>query len=179
GVGLARGRGRGPRLAPALGRRERPHDAAAPAGARRDRLLARAAPRRLRRLQPAAVTRHDPVELRQRLDLVDDDAPHLRRAVGRLLRQLEDALAYLLAGRLQLPLHLAGHVLEIAHQFAELVRRLLEQRHGLAGRLLVDVAQRLARALALRFRGRAHQLVLAGDRARPFGARLGDHAGDV
>ena len=40
----------------------------------------------------------DAVELGQRLDLIDDDAAHLGRAVGGLLRQLEDAAAQLAAG---------------------------------------------------------------------------------
>ena len=43
----------------------------------------------------------DAVELGQRLDLIDDDAAHLRGAVGGLLRQFEDAAAQLAAGRLR------------------------------------------------------------------------------
>src|SRR5262249_56868566 len=41
----------------------------------------------------AAMTSDDAIELGQRLDLIDDHAPHLRGALRRLLRQLEDALA--------------------------------------------------------------------------------------
>src|SRR6516165_3807746 len=57
---------------------------------------------RLDRVEAAAVAGHDTVELGQRLDLIDDDAPHVRGGVRRLLRQLENALAHLGARTLEL-----------------------------------------------------------------------------
>ena len=75
------------------------------------RLLARRPPHRLDRVETAAVTGDDAVELRQRLDLVDDDAAHLRGALGGLLRQFEHAAAQFGAGGFQLLLHFGGHLL--------------------------------------------------------------------
>ena len=58
------------------------------------RLLARAALlHRLDRVEIAAVAGDDAVEFGQRLDLIDDDAAHLRGAFGGFLRQFEHAAA--------------------------------------------------------------------------------------
>ena len=57
------------------------------------------------------MTGDDAVELGERLDLVDDDAPHLRRALGGLLRQFENAAAQFGAGGLEFLLHLRRHLL--------------------------------------------------------------------
>ncbi len=57
----------------------------------------------------------DPVELGERLDLVDDHLAHLRGVVGRLLRHLEHAAAQLVAGRLELVMHFGGHLLHGLH----------------------------------------------------------------
>ena len=78
----------------------------AAAGGGVDRL--RRAARRLDRVEAAAVAGDDAVELGQRIDLLDDDAAHLRGAFGGLLRQLEDALAQFGARRLHLALHLGA-----------------------------------------------------------------------
>ena len=58
----------------------------------------------------------DAVELGQRLDLVDDDAAHLRGAFGGLLRQFEDAAAQLGARGFELALHLGRHLLHALHR---------------------------------------------------------------
>ena len=93
--------------------------------------------------------RDDAVELGQRLDLVDDDAAHLRGAFGGLLRQLEDAAAQFGARRLQLLVHLRGHLLHALNDLGEplggLVEHLMRVRRG----LIVDGVQSLAGALAL------------------------------
>ena len=68
----------------------------------------------------------DAVELGQRLDLVDDDAAHLRGAFGGLLRQFEDAAAQLGAGRLELALHLGGHLPHALQRLGEALRGLRE-----------------------------------------------------
>ena len=86
----------------------------------------------------------DAVELGQRLDLVDDDAAHLRGAVGGLLRQLENALAQLAACRLELLLHLRGHLLQAVDHVGEAFGCLLEHRVRLVGRLLVDAVHGIA-----------------------------------
>src|SRR5262249_61319492 len=66
---------------------------------------------RLYGVEVAAVARHDAVELGQRLDLVDDYAPHLGRAFGGLLRQLQDALAPLGSRAVELLLPLGRQLL--------------------------------------------------------------------
>src|SRR5580692_7135658 len=53
------------------------------------------APHRLGGIERAAVTGDDAIELGQSFDLIDDDAAHLRGALGGLLRQFEDAAAQL------------------------------------------------------------------------------------
>ncbi len=87
------------------------------------------------------MTRDDAIELGQGLDLLDDDAAHLRGAVRRLLRQLENAAAQLGAGRVELALHLGRHLLHALHDLGETLGRLPEHGMGLAGRLLVDRPQ--------------------------------------
>ena len=71
----------------------------------------------------------DAIELGQGLDLVDDDAPHLRRALGGLLRQFENAAAQFGARRLQLLLHFRRHLLHALHDLGEASGGLVE--HGL------------------------------------------------
>ena len=73
------------------------------------------------RVETAAVAGDDAVELGQSLDLIDDDAAHLRGAFGGLLRQFENAAAQLGAGRLELLLHFAGHLLHALHDLGEAV----------------------------------------------------------
>ena len=68
------------------------------------------------------------VELRQSLDLVDDDAAHLRGAFRGLLRQFENAAAQFGARRFQLLLHLRRHLLHALHDLGETLRGLMEQR---------------------------------------------------
>ena len=68
----------------------------------------------------------DAIELGQRLDLVDDDAAHLRRAFGGLLRQLEHAAAQFGARRLQLLLHFRRHLLHALHDVGEALGGLRE-----------------------------------------------------
>ena len=57
------------------------------------------------------MTRHDPVQFGQRLDLVDDHLAHLRGALGGFLRHFQHATAQLVAGGFQLVLHLGSHLL--------------------------------------------------------------------
>ena len=143
-------------------RRRRHLVAAADDGQRR--LLAHAA-HRLDRVEIAAVAGDDAVELGQRLDLVDNDAAHLRGAVGGLLRQLENAAAQLGARRLQLALHFGGHLLHAGERLGETLIGVVEQRLGIAGGLLVDRAHRFGGAAALLLGIVAHALVLLADRA--------------
>ncbi len=104
----------------------------------------------------------DAVELGQRLDLVDNDAAHLRGALGGLLRQFEDALAQLGAGGVELALHVASHALQPFDHLGEAVGRLREHRMGVAGRLIVDLAHRFRGALALLLGIGADGLEIAG-----------------
>src|SRR6185312_4924553 len=132
----------------------------------------------------------DAVELGQRLDLIDDDAAHLRRALGGLLRQFEHAAAQLGAGRFELALHvltrgfefalhLGRHLLHAAQRLREARIGLLEQRMGVAGGLVEDVAHRRGGAPALGVGLFAHALELLADRAGALGAGLLHGAGDV
>ena len=123
--------------------------------------------------------RHDAIELGECIDLLDDDAAHLRGAVGRLLRQFEDALAQFGASLLHLALHRGAHLAHLPHDLDEALAGLAEQRGGLAGRLLVDRVQGFRGALALLVGGHAHQLVLVGDRLGAFGRGFGQHTRDV
>src|SRR5262249_11245859 len=97
----------------------------APAHAHHDGLLGmRAAPGvGLHRVHATAVAGDDAVELGERFDLLDDDAPHLRSALGSLVRQLEDAATQLAAGAVELALHLGGHLLDAQDDLAETVLR--------------------------------------------------------
>ena len=61
------------------------------------------------------MTGDNAIELRQGLDLVDDDTAHLRRALGGFLRQFEDAAPQLGPRRLQLLLHFRRHLLHALH----------------------------------------------------------------
>ena len=74
----------------------------------------------------------DAVELGQRLDLIDDDAAHLRGAVGGLLRQFEDAVAQLGARGFELALHLGGHLLQALDHVGEALGGLREHLVGVA-----------------------------------------------
>ena len=88
---------------------------------------------RLDHVDTAAVAGDDAVELGQRLDLVDDDAAHLRGAVRGLLRQLENALAQLAAGRLEFLLHVGGHPFQAFEHVSEAGRGLREHRAQFLG----------------------------------------------
>src|SRR5205809_815747 len=98
---------------------------------------------------PPAAARHDAVELGQGLDLIDDDAPHVRSGVRRLLRQLEDALAQLSARRFELAAHVDTHLLQLVQNLGEALRRLRQHRVRLLARLLVDAVHGLAQARPL------------------------------
>ena len=113
----------------------------------------------------------DAVELGQRLDLVDDDAAHLRGAVGGLLRQLEDAAAQLGARRLQLALHLGRHLPHALQRLGEALRGLREHLVGLAGVL------RCRCRAAARWRGSRSCSSARAPSALEFGDDAGDLAG--
>src|ERR1700722_16955029 len=66
------------------------------------------APHRFGGIERAAVAGDDAIELGQGFDLIDDDAAHLRRAFGGLLRQFEDAATQFGARHLELLLHSAA-----------------------------------------------------------------------
>ena len=169
--------------------------AAAADGGQRRLLALR--PARLDRVEIAAVAGDDAVELGQRLDLIDDDAAHLRGAFGGFLRQFEDAAAQLGAGGFELALHLGGHLLHALHRLGEALVGVAEHRVGVAGGLVVDRAHRLGGAAALVLGVFAHALVLFGnaaalvlgmlarafvlfaDGAAAFGGRFRHDAGDV
>ena len=110
----------------------------------------------------------DAVEFGQRLDLIDDDAAHLRGGVGGLLRQFEDAAAKLGPRRLELALHLGSHLPHALQRFGEALRGLREHLVRLAAVLGVDAVQQLAGAAALLLQ-----------RACALGAGIGDDAGDL
>ena len=150
----------------------------------------RAATPRLDRVEIAAVAGDDAVELGQRLDLVDDDAAHLRGAIGGLLRQLEGAAAQFVAGgfelavhlqarRFQLALHLGRHLPHALHRFGKALVGVAEHGVGVAGGLVVDRTHRFDGAAAFVVGLFAHALVLVADRAVAFGGRLRHHAGDL
>ncbi len=123
---------------------------------------------RLRCIHAAAVAGDDAVELGQGFDLVDNDAAHLRGAVGRLLRQFENALAEFPTGRFELALHFGRHLPHALKRLGEPLRRLQEQLVRFARVLIVDVAEQVAGALTFLF-----------ERAGAFGARVRDHTGDL
>ena len=104
---------------------------AAAAGGRQHRLflaLRRWCGRWCNDIEAAAVMGDDPVQFRQRLDLVDDHLAHLRGAFGGLLRHFQHAAAKLVAGGFQLVLHFGGHLLHARDHGGELFRGLLEHR---------------------------------------------------
>ena len=76
------------------------------------------------------MTGDDAVELGERLHLVDDDAPHLRGAFRGFRGQLQHAAAQLLAGGLELALHLRRHPAHALHDVGEALGRLLEHLVG-------------------------------------------------
>ncbi len=148
------------------------------AHAREQRLFAIDAPRRLGRggVDAAPVAGDDPVQFRQRLDLVDDHPAQLRRALGGLLRQLQDAAPQLLARAFEFVLHFAGHLPHGLQHVGEargravqhglrLARGLPEQRMRFVRRLLVDAVQGFRRALPLLFGRHADPLMMLGDGA--------------
>ncbi len=103
------------------------------------RLLAQTARLLLHRfdgVEIAAVAGDDAVQLGQSLDLIDDDAAHLRGAFGGFLRQFEHAAAQFGAGRLELALHFGGHLLHVLHGLGEAFAGIAEQSSGVAGGLL-------------------------------------------
>ena len=122
---------------------------------------------------------HDPVELGQRLDLIDDDAPHVGGGVRGLLRQLENALAQLGARALELATHLGGHLLQLVEHVGEALRGLREHAMRLFARLLVDAAHRLAQARTLFLGAAADRFEILGDRLGARGRGFRGHAGDV
>ncbi len=135
------------------------------------RLLARAADR-LDRIEISAVAGNDTIELGQRLDLIHDDATHLRGVFGGFLRQFEHAATQFAARCVELALHFGSHLLHALDGFGKALIGVAEQGLGVAGGLLVKRAHRLGRALPLFLGILAHALVLFADRARAFGARL-------
>src|SRR6516164_2186787 len=144
---------------------------------RLDRL--HAARDRLDRVEAAAVAGDDAVELGQRLDLIDDDAPHVRGGIRRLLRQLENALAHLGSRALELATHLGGHLLQLVEHVGEALRRLREHGMRFFARLLVDAAHRLAQPLTLFLGAGADRFEVLRDRLGAGGRRFRAQAGDV
>ncbi len=151
---------------------------------------ARTAAPRGRGVDAAAVTRDDAVELGERLHLVDDHAPHLRGALRGFRGQLQHAAAQLLAGELELALHVRRHPAHALHDVGEalgrllehlvgFVRGLLEQTLAVVGHLLVDAAQCFERQLALLVGRGADAAVLIGDRPGALRGRFGDQPRDV
>ena len=118
------------------------------------------------------MARHDAVELGERLDLIDNDAAHLRGAVRRFLRQLEDALAQLGAGRFQLALHLGGHPLEAVDDIGEALRRLREHGVGIAAGPVIERTHGVERAVALFLAVDPDRLEVLRDRAGAGGGGI-------
>ncbi len=105
-------------------------------------------------------------QLLQRLDLVADHAAHRLGRLCRLLGQFEDAALQFAARRIELALHFGGHVLDLGHRGAELLRRLIHDLAELGVGLIVGLAQRLLGALALARGVVADRLELARRLAR-------------
>ena len=161
------------RLGPAHGRLGRLHPANGGVG--------RLHPaRRLDRVEAAAVAGDDAVELGQRLDLVDDDAPHVGGGLGRLLRQLENALAQLGARALELLLHLGGHLLQTRRASRRTVAPPARASHATPRRPARRCCAwpRPAVGVLLRRRLRISVEIL-GDRLHAAGGGVGGEAGDV
>ena len=114
------------------------------------------------------MTRDDAVEFGQRFDLIDDNAAHLRGAVGGFLRQFENAAPQLVAGDFELALHLGGHLPHAGQRLLEAIGDLRKHLLRFAAMQGEHPVQQLAGVLALFFQ-----------RAGAFGARIGDDAGDL
>ena len=71
--------------------------------------------------------RHNAIELGERIDLLDNDPPHLRRTVRGLLRKLEDALAQFGARLLHLALHRGAHLAHLPYDLDEALAGLPKQ----------------------------------------------------
>ena len=125
------------------------------------------------------MTRDDPVQFGQRLDLVDNHLAHLRGVLGGFLRHFQHAAAKLVAGRLQFVMHFRSHLLHALHHGREPVGRLLEHRIRFLGALLIELAQGLGRQPAFLFGRGAHRLELAADRGRTRTGGFRHHPCDV
>ncbi len=115
-------------------------------------------------VHPAAVMGDDAVQFGERLDLVDDHLAHLRGALGGLLRHFEHAAAQLVAGRLELVMHLGRHLLHARHHVGELLGRLLEHRIRFVRGLPVDVVHGVDGLPVLLLGRDADRLELPADR---------------
>ena len=120
----------------------------------------------------------DAVQFGERLDLVDHDAAHLGGRFRGLLRQFQNAALELVAGLVELRLHLARHVPHARQHIGEAIRRLPEDRVGFADRLFVDRAHHFAGTVALLLGGFTHQFELIGDRAGAAAGGFGNHPAD-
>ena len=120
------------------------------------------------------------VELGQSLDLIDDDAAHLRRAFGRLLRQLENAATQFGARRSRAPAAFPSPSASCPARSRRSARRTGEHAVHLAGRLPrkpCSASRRCACAPPRRSCARAR--IAARWCGTLFAARLGDDAGDL
>ena len=118
------------------------------------------------------MARHDAVELGQGLDLINDDAAHVRSGVRCLLRQLENALAQLSARRFELAAHVGAHLLQLVQNLGEALRRLRQHDVRLLARLLVDAVHGLAQARPLLLGAAADCLEILPDRFDAAGRRV-------
>ena len=163
--------------------RRRPRDCslAASAGGRQHRLFLalHAGAAGAHDIQPAAVTRDDPVQFGQRLDLVDDHLAHLRGVLGGFLRHFQHAAAKLVAGGLQLVMHFRSHLLHALHHGGEPVGRLLEHRIRFLRALLIELVHGLGGQPALLFGRGADRLELVADRGGAGTGGFRHHACDV
>ncbi len=125
------------------------------------------------------MTRDDPVQFGQRLDLVDNDLAHLRGALGGFLRHLQHAAAQFVARGFQLVMHLQSHLLHALHHRGELVRRLLEHGVGFLGAALIHFAHGVGCQPAFLLRRRANRFKLPADRGRTRAGRFRDHPRDI
>ena len=130
-------------------------------------------------VHPAAVMGDDAVQFGERLDLVDDHLAHLRGALGGLLRHFQHAAAQLVAGRLELVMHLGRHLLHARNQVGEAFGGLLEHRIGFFRGLPVDVVHGLDGLPVLLLGRDADRLELPADRGRSRAGGLGDDARDI
>ena len=102
------------------------------------------------------MARDDAVKLGERLDLVNDHAPHLGRALSGLLRQFENVLAQLCARCFDLTAHLGPHFLQL---LAEVPGSLQKHRTRLFRNLFVDIRRGLG--LTFLMRAGAHFVPIA------------------